>query len=520
MTPYEHEFLQPGSRYSRLFLLLAWLIPMAWMGVIRLEGMPDGETANDAYYHIAMAERGPAVFCARKFPALDLSVWRDSFADKELLYHFLLCGLVRVQKFFTGAVQAPFHFPAMVFVGLLLASLLFAMKRMGVSPPLFLPMTLLAVMPASSVLFRMLMLRPHILSLILMLLLCGLLAGGTHRSRLGWTLLISFVYAWSYSNPQFILIPVCCFAGAWFPRDGWKSLLLAAAGILGILLGLLIHPQFPNTFIIWKVQSFDALFGPLLSPGTRSFGSLMPPLEMMSPGVLWIRNALPMFIFAYLNFLIFARLAVRSGWKKIPPAVYAVGVMALLFSAGTFLVLRTIEYAGPFNGLFGALVWSMALREQIFLPGRERPVRFCLWLSLLAFLPCLLAAAINVSYSKVMTPPALKIGKWMERNLPEKELVVNLNWGDFPSLFHGNRRQVFLWGMDPEFSIAADPKRTRRIERVLLEQKILVPRRFAMATGARYAVVLAKREKYVKFLKELGWRTVYEADDGAVFYVE
>ena len=520
MNHSDREFLQDGSRFSRLFLVLAWLILMIWLGVIRINAMPDGETANDAYYHIAMAERGPSVFCARKFPALDLSVWRDTFADKELLYHFLLYGLVRVEKLFTAEIHAPFHFPAMVFIGLLLASLLFAMKRMGVSPPLYLPMAFLAVMAAPNVLFRMLMLRPHILSLILMLMLCGLLAEGTHRSRLVWTLVISFVYAWSYSNPQFILIPVCCFAVARFPRDGRKSFLLIAASVLGILLGLLIHPQFPNTFIIWKVQSFDALFGPLLSPGTRPYGTLMPPVEMMSPGVIWNRNALPMYIFAYFNFVIFSRLAVRPGWKNIPPAVYAVGMMALLFTGGTFLVLRTIEYAGPFNGLFGALVWSMALREQIFLPGRERPVRFCLWLSLLVFIPCIAASGMNISYSKGVTPPAERIGKWMERNLPEKELVVNLGWGDFPSLFHANRRQVFLWGMDPEFSIAADPKRTRRIEQVLLDKEMLTPRRFARAAGAKYAVVLAKREKYVEYLKSLGWRTIYEADDGAVFQVD
>lgn len=521
MNSSELEFLQPGSRFSGLFLVLAWLIPMVWLGVVRVEGMPDGESANDAYYHVAMAERGPAVFCARKFPALELSVWRDSFADKELLYHFLLCGLIRVQKLFTAPIRAPFHFPAMVFTGLLLASLLFAMKRMGVSPPLFLPMAFLAVMSSPNVLFRILMLRPHILSLILMMLLCGLLAGGTNRSRTLWALLISFVYAWSYSNPQFILIPVCCFAGAWFPRSGRKSFLMVAAAVLGVLLGMLIHPQFPNTFLIWKVQSFDALFGPVLSPGARTYGSLMPPQEMMPPDVLWSRNALPMFFFAYVNFLIFSRLAVRLGWKNIPPAVYAVGVMALLFSAGTLLVLRTIEYAGPFNGLFGALVWSMALREQIFLPGRERPVRFCLWLTLLVFLLFgTLSAAVNICRSESVTPPALDIGWWMERNLPEKELVVNLNWGDFPALFHANRRQVFLWGMDPEFSVAADPKRTRRIEEMLLERGILEPRRFATVTGARYAVVLAKREKFVSFLKSIGWKTVYEAEDGAVFQVE
>ena len=107
----------------------------------------------------------------------------------------------------------------------------------------------------------------------------------------------------------------------------------------------------------------------------------------------------------------------------------------------------------------------------------------------------------------------------MDRNLPERTLVVNLSWGDFPALFHGNRKQVFLWGMDPEFSVAADPRRTRKIERLLLNQRELTPRRFAIGTGADYAVLLSKREKFVDFLKSLGWKTIYEASDGTVFKV-
>ncbi|MBE6372811.1 MAG: hypothetical protein E7055_12165 [Lentisphaerae bacterium] len=506
------------SQHERMFLILAFVIPMLWLVFVRVEGMPDGETANDAYYHIAMAERGPAVFTAKKFPALELSVWRDHFADKELLYHFMLCGLVRLQKIFVPVLHAPFHFPAFVFITLLILSLLFAMKRLGVSPPLYLPMTMLALMSAPNVMFRVLMLRPHVFSLTLMLVLCGLLARGSLRWKTGWALTIALIYTWSYSNPQFIVIPVLFFALADLPANGWKSLLPAAGAVAGVFLGLLIHPQFPNSFIIWKVQSIDALFGPLLSEGART-GTLMPPVEMMSPGVIWNRNALPMYIFAYFNFLIFARLIARLGWKNLPPYFYAVGGLSLIFTGGTFLVLRTIEYAGPFTGLFGALVWSLALREKIFLPGTDRPKRFCLILTLAAFLPAGAAAAMNISYAEGITPETKGIGQWMERNLPERALVVNLSWGDFPSLFHANRKQVFLWGMDPEFSVAADPKRTRRIEQLLLNQRELTPRRFLAGTGADYAVLLAKREKFVDFLKSLGWKTIYESSDGAVFKV-
>ena len=51
------DFLS-GKAYPRLFLTLAFVIPMLWMAMVRFQGMGDGETANDAYYHVAMAEQG------------------------------------------------------------------------------------------------------------------------------------------------------------------------------------------------------------------------------------------------------------------------------------------------------------------------------------------------------------------------------------------------------------------------------------------------------------------------------
>ena len=78
--------------------------------------------------------------------------------------------------------------------------------------------------------------------------------------------------------------------------------------------------------------------------------------------------------------------------------------------------------------MLGAIVWSIALREKIFLPGCDKPERFGLVLTLAAFLLAGVASAVNISYSARITPPADKLGSWMELNLPEKELVVNLSW--------------------------------------------------------------------------------------------
>lgn len=516
----ENSFSAIGGKHAGLFLMLAFLIPFAWLCVLRPPCMGGGEISNDAYYHMAMADMGPSVFCAKKFPWLELSVWRDTFADKELLYHFALWGIVRAQEFLGLSTDAPFHLPALIFMGITILAFIYTMKRLGVSPPLILAMSILMPLSIPNFTFRFLMLRPHVLSLAFLLLLIAMLSRGSLRSRSLWTLGISFFYTWSYSNPQFILIPAAVFALVGFRDDSWKSLWIFAAALAGVLLGLLIHPQFPNSFLIWKVQSWDALLGPLLSDGAGKQVSLMPPKEMMAPMLSWHKIAIPFYIFFYFTFLCLARLIEFRGLSSLPSHLIAIAVLALLFTGGILVVQRTIEYAAPFTVLLAGLVFDRALKEKIFLPWRERPMKFCLVLTLVAMAMACFSSAMNISISRGTTPSAKVIGEWMGKNLPENAVLVNFNWGDFPTIFHANRKQVYLWGMDPAFSVAADPKKTYEMERLLLSPERLSPGRLARLTGAKYAFVLAKREDYVDYLKDRGWRPVYETEHGCVFIME
>ena len=513
----EDNTLFHSQRGRKLFIFLAFLLPFVWLCVLRPLCMPDGENANDAYYHIGMAERGIPAICAKNFPQLELSVWKENFADKEFLYHVLLCGLVKLRNLTGSSGEAPYHFPAMFFTGLALAALIYAMIRLKIAPALLPAATTLAVLIIPNATFRIYMLRPHVLSLALMLLLCGILSAGTLKFRIGMTLLVSFIYTWSYSNPQFILIPAVLFSLAGLRQDSWKSLWISIAAAGGVVLGLLIHPQFPHSFIIWKVQSFDALFGPLFDPGLRGIRTLLPPMEMLPPDVIWHRNALPLYIFGYMAYLTAARIIAAKGFRFLPIPVIVTGLLALLFTGGSFIVQRTMEYAAVFMVLFGIQIFDIALKEKIFLPGRERPFRFSFILTALALLLACYSSVMNMGYIKSITPPAVGIGKWMEENLPENEVVINLNWGDFPPIFQANRKQIFLWGMDPAFSIARDPRKTRKIETLLLSGTQLTPRNFLMQTRCRYAFVLAKRDKFIQYMKRLGWQTVYEAEDGCIF---
>lgn len=525
MKEYSNTELQEklGSRkYARIFLILAFAIPFVWLCVLRPLIMDGGETDSDAYYHMKMAELGPSVFCAKKFPWLTMSIWNDRFADKELLFHGALWVVHGVQKLLHLPTGAPFNVPSLLLIATALLAFIFAMRRMGVSPPLIMTFAILMPLISANFMFRLIMMRPHVLSIAFLLVTCALLSKGTLRFRMIAAGVISFLYAWTYSNPQFIVIPAFVFALAYCKRDSAKVFWIPAAAFGGVMLGLLIHPQFPNSFIIWKVQSFDALFGPIFADNLQKVSSEMLPMEMLAPKFRWHKAMLPFYIFAYLTLLCFCRLAVMKGWSAIAPHIKATGFLAVLFTGGMFVALRTVEYAVPFTVLFGALVFNEALKENVLVPLRAKPLKMYLVYTVLAILLGVFSSSLNLALTPAMVHPALGIGKWIQQNIPPETAVVNLNWGDFPTIFYANDRNYYLWGMDPVFSFALDGRHAKKVEKLLLNLERVrgSAKLLGRLTNAKYAILLARRENFVNLLKRNDWKTVYETEEGTVFLLE
>ena len=106
------------GRAGRIMLVFAFLIPFTWLGVLRVTTMTGGENSQDALYHAMMGKLGPGVYAAKQFPWTQMSVWKDHFADKELLYHAGLNVIFAVEKLFGAALNPPFHVAALIYSGL------------------------------------------------------------------------------------------------------------------------------------------------------------------------------------------------------------------------------------------------------------------------------------------------------------------------------------------------------------------------------------------------------------------
>jgi len=486
-------------------LVFAFLIPFVWLGVLRVTVMKAGENSQDALYHAMMAKLGPGVYAARQFPWTQMSVWKDRFADKELLYHVGLNAVFSIEKMFGAALDPPFHVAALFFAGLAILGCVFAAWRLGVRPLYLLFGSPLFAVIVPNYTFRLSVLRPHILSIAYLTFTTGLLAKGSFRFRLIVTGVLSFCFAWSYSNPHFIVIIPLVFALARIRSAGWRELWLPALSLGGVLLGLALHPQFPNSFVIWKVQSWDALIAPMMA-GVR----LAKPNEMMAPNFGFNRTVAPLYLVAWCVLMMFVRLAERKGLWKVEPGIVAVSILACGFTAGIFVAVRTVEYSGPF-----VVIAFLLLLEHMTREGFRLPLSRFRW-----GIPCQLAVmslalGIYSSYffrkecPMVLVQPLPKITAFLRENVPAGKPVVNLDWSDFPALFYNDHDHLWQWGMDPMFSYSFDPRRT-----LLLTSTTPglggdpFPENVYRAFGSKYAVLLWPRMAQASYLYEHGWKIV------------
>ena len=497
-------------RIGRLMLVAAFLIPFIWLGILRVTVIRTGENSQDALYHAMMAKLGPEVYAAKSFPWAQMSVWKDSFADKELLYHAGIDAIFSLEKLFGAALDPPFHIVALFYSALAILGCLFAVRRLGVRPLYILSGSALFAIIVPNYTFRLSVLRPHVLAIAYLTFATGLLAKGSFRFRMICIGVLSLFFAWSYSNPHFIVIVPLVFALARVKDGKWKELLPPVLSLGCVMLGLLVHPQFPNSFFIWKVQSWDALIAPMLS-NIR----LAKPSEMLPPSFGFNKTVSPLYLITWCNLMMFTRLLERKGLRKLDPNIIALTVLSSGFTAGILMAARSVEYAGP----FGAIAF-LYLLEQMTREGFRLPLSRFKWGVPAELAVLCVALGIHSSYCfrrdcpHTLVQPLPEMTAFLRENVPAGIPVVNLDWSDFPALFYNDHDHLWQWGMDPMFSYLSNPRRTLMLTATTPGPNFggapPYARDVCNAFHSRYAVLLWPRASQANYLREHGWKLVKE----------
>ena len=390
----------------------------------------------DSYFHAKMGAIVMEKGLIHDFPWMYFTFQRDNYANPYLLFHAYLGLWMKVLP------AHPFVAVKLAMIVLLgLVAVAYVKVVEAIHPKwVWLSVTLLPAMLVGSVYQRLLSVRPHVLSILI--LLTGLWA---ILKRKWWILgAVSFLYSYSYSAP--VLLPaVALIAGAAFSlRENklvWQPFAFSFGGMAA---GLVLNPYFPH--------DLHYLYAVLFKMAVRQFA--LAPTELrplVSSEVLTI-NAVS-FLMLFLGLL-----AALSSAKKLS----AKGLF-LFATTGLFFVLlmfsyRYIEY-WPFVASLGA---STLLREAYADDPRAARVMTKAVAAALGGV-FLLVGAVGVrdgyrrAQSLVPYEAVKEIADVLDKEADPGDIVYTNEWAVPMGLFYATDKVRYVLMSDPEMMRIAHP---------------------------------------------------------------
>ena len=214
---------------------------------------------TDSYFHLAVARAYRAEGVTGRLPWARFSLLHDRYGDKELLFHVGLMPFVGNGTSTTGGRVA---------LALIGAALLALVSHLGARMvgPWGLVLGPFLLLTCGDLDLRLMRLRPELPALGLLLLATDAAARGRTR-RLA---VLACLFALSYTAWQALggLVLLWFVARTWQARrPAWELLLHP---LMGLGLGIVIHPSFPANIDLWVAQNIDYhRLRPLLDVGNE-----------------------------------------------------------------------------------------------------------------------------------------------------------------------------------------------------------------------------------------------------------
>jgi len=413
--------------WTLLFLALAGLLQLL------IPAFFDGDTG----YHLAVARLTREHGVLHAFPWTPFSWLAEHYADKELLFHWLLVPLAGLDPLTAARIAG-----TLLGGGLLLA--VYALLRLeGVPAPGL--WALLPLVASSAFVARFAMVRPHLLSVALVLVLTW--AAARERRRL--LAVSAFLFPLCYTAWHLPLVLVAIVESARFAaerRIDWRVPALTAAA-LG--LGIAVHPNFPETARLFWIQNATILFGTAWSGAQGvDLGGEFRPFSLA--GLLRYVTLPAALVLAALA------AAVADRTRRTLPLAFAGA--ALAFLAITLRTQRFIEYLAPFAVVAAALAfagrpaaWRLAGARA--LPAVAVAVGLA-WTLAFGRQPFALLGARHQPF-----PP--HVAALLGDIIPEGAQVVTCDWRLTGEMMLALPERRFLVALDPVFFALHDPERYR-----------------------------------------------------------
>ncbi len=445
---------------------------------------------RDSFYHIKMAVLLPEIGFPEHFHWLRHTILNDRNVSHHHGFHMMMVPFVYGSKWVaelmpegwhqwasqeTGTekrtefavalrswLQSPYILGGKVFDVLLFAVVVLIadliMRRLDVGFRWFWLLAILAL--PTDFFLRMSYIRAPAASLAILLLVFYCCTLG----RYIWVGLLGSVYCHIYGGfvfyPIVVAIVASCYAT--LGRDWRRCVFLIVACAVGLAIGLLTHPYFPeNVSFLW-VQLFET-------------GLQTGAVEKVTVGSEWKPINIDYFlqISAFTLFAFGLTLMIRLTWRRLrEPETMALLVLNAMFLGLCLWARRFIEYwpifcllssASLWRG-FEASAWEIVSSISATWSGGDVVVRavykrvyVALCAGAMAVAGFTLGLTREAAKCKFDIPNIKRAMTYLRENTPQGSLIFTDDWDEFPLYFYYNHHNDYVCGLDPQFTNSKDP---------------------------------------------------------------
>lgn len=416
-----------------LLLGILFFAGMAWIQFASPD-MPD----NDGFYHIKLAYLMRTQGLKPEFTWLPQSILNESeFYDHHFLFHVALI------PFTFGDLRLGAKWAAVTFAAVAFLAIWFLFHRQRLPFAWLWALGLLGI--SEAFLYRMSITRAQSLSLALLALGFLWLLERKYKHLA----VLAFVYVWMYDAfPLMIALVFLYTLSTVLIERRFEYRPVIFVGV-GILLGVLINPYFPDNIVF----SIHHMLPKLMDATSVRVGNEWYPYETSQ----LLENSLPA-----LAAFVSGVLALGISGRKMDVRTAFALLVSLMFGLMLFQARRFVEYFPPFALIFAAFAWTPLLTGTQDESVTRLP--FSPWRSIQTGLPFLLVL-VSVSLGLFRTLPVARArmdnlkpynlyagsSRWLEQNTNEGDLIFQTDWDDFPRLFFYNTHNTYLIGLDPTY---------------------------------------------------------------------
>lgn len=420
----ESKFARMKSKLNTIVRHGLWLAAI-FVVVASIQGMLPYFFDGDTGYHLAVARLTREYGILHAFPWTPFSWMADHYADKELLFHFFLVPLAGLEPSLAAQIAGT------VLGAVILATLYILLVTERVSHAGW--WAILPLAASSAFIYRFALVRPHLMSITLALLVSW------SAARKRWLLLgaVSFLFPLCYTAWHLPVVLILIVETArWMSvrQVEWRSFLTVIAGLI---IGIAIHPNFPANIELFWIQNVTVLFSTVWGEKAGfEMGAEFEPFNFVSL-VLFV--LVPAAITMAAAVIAWPRR--RADFLPLVLAMTAVG-----FFAVTLRTQRFIEYLVPFGVFALAVAWR---------PDKDRRLAPALvaggaiWIALIARYPIELLLIRDDAF-----PPAIAAD--LREVIHENEQVVTCDWKFTGEMMLALPDRKFIVALDPVFFAMKD----------------------------------------------------------------